>query len=112
MTEIPRLVISIGGALVVLAFVAGLVIRVVGGLLHRPFWKLGLRLYAGSGAGMATISGLFLLTAPLMLQADAWWLALVLVPAGLLTLGIGAAGLSWIVRYEIPDAAWQQPPRT
>jgi len=112
MTEIPRLVTSIGGALVVLAFVSGLVIRVVGGLLHRPFWKLGARLYPAAIAGLPVVSGLLLLTAPLSLDAGARWLAFVLVPAGLLTLGIGAAGLRWIVRYEIPDAAWQQPPRT
>ena len=112
MTEIPRLVTSIGGALVVLAFVAGLVIRVVGGLLHRPFWKLGAGLYPAAIAGLPIVSGLFLLSAPLLLDPDARWLAFVLVPAGLLTLGIGAAGLRWIVRYEIPDAAWQQPPRT
>jgi hypothetical protein len=112
MTEIPRLLISVGGALVVLAFVAGLVIRIVGGLLHRPFWKLGARRYPAVTAGLPVLSGLFLLTAPLSLAADARWLAFVLVPAGLLTLGVGAAGLRWIVRYEIPDAAWQQPPRT
>jgi hypothetical protein len=112
MTEIPRLVTSIGGALVVLAFISGLVIRVVGGLLHRPFWKLGARLYPAAIAGLPVVSGLLLLTAPLSLDADAWWLAFMLVPAGLLTLGIGAAGLRWIVRYEIPDAVWQQPPRT
>jgi hypothetical protein len=112
MTEIPRLVTSIGGALVVLAFISGLVIRVVGGLFHRPFWKLGARLYPAAIAGLPVVSGLLLLTAPLSLDADAWWLAFMLVPAGLLTLGIGAAGLRWIVRYEIPDAVWQQPPRT
>src|SRR6266536_3878658 len=109
MTEIPRQVTSIGFALVILAFVAGLVIRVVGGLLRRPFWKLGARLYPAAIAGLPVVSGLFLLTAPLSLDADARWLAFALVPAGLLMLGIGAAGLRWIVRYDIPDAAWQHP---
>jgi hypothetical protein len=106
MPELPQLVASIGGAIIGLAFLSGVVIRVVGGLLHRRAWKFGTRLCAAAVAGLGVVAGLYLLAVPLSFSLG--WEAPVLIGAGLLWIAVGLFALRWIRRYDLPDAAWQR----
>ena len=103
MEDPQRTIGSVGFALVIAAFATGLVLRVVGGILRRPFWKIGLRLYSASIAALGIVGGLAILTIPFWRFGDAWWIVFLTAPLGVLTAAIGVIGVRWVVRMKVPE---------
>jgi hypothetical protein len=101
--DLQRTIGSIGFAVVIAAFAIGLVLRVVGGILRRPFWKVGLRLYSASIAGLGIVGGLAILTVPFWRFGDAWWIVFLTAPLGILTTAIGVIGVRWVVWMKVPE---------
>jgi hypothetical protein len=101
--DIQRIVGTVGMAVVVVVFVGGVTLRVAGGLLRHPSWKVrGVRLYAGALAASAIVGGLVILATPFWRFGDGWWVELLIAPLGVLTLIIGLAGVRWVARAKIP----------
>lgn len=103
MDDLQRTIGSIGFVIVIAAFVIGLVLRVVGGILRRPFGKTGRRLYSASIAALAIVGGLVILTIPFWRFGEAWWIVFLTVPLGVLTTAVGVVSVRWIVRMKIPE---------
>jgi hypothetical protein len=96
-----------------LAFVSGVPIRFAGGLLHRPFWKVGARLSNAAIAGFALVAGCYLLAVALSFPLPGFglWEALVIAGIGALWITLGVVALRWVVRHDIPDAKWRRSRR-
>jgi hypothetical protein len=97
------------GVAIAVTFFAGVALRVVGGLLHRPFWKVGARLIAASVAALVIWAGLVSLA---FATAFPWTgsdrvEALIFVAVGTVAVAAGVLGVRWAVRYDLPDAPWQ-----
>jgi len=110
MPGLAQLVVSVGGAAIAVTLLSGVALRVVGGLLHRPFWKVGTRLGAVSVAGLVIWAGLQSLA---FATAFAWSgsdrvEALVFVAVGIVAVAAGVLGVRWVVRYDLPEAPWQR----
>jgi hypothetical protein len=107
---LAQLVAWAGGAAIAVTFLSGVALRVVGGLLHRPFWKVGIRLLGASLAGLVMWAGLVSLTfaAAFASTGSARVEALVFVALGLVAFGAGVLGVRWAVGYDLPDAPWQR----
>jgi len=103
---LPQLVATLGGSAIALAFVGGLVICVVGRLLHRPFWKVGARLSVGAVASVVIYGGVELvaLATTFSLTGSDRLEALLFVALGVLGVGAGVGTVRWVVRYDIADA--------
>jgi hypothetical protein len=110
MPELPQLVASIGGAIVAMAFVAGIVIRLVGRFLHRPFWKVGARLSYAAIAGLGVVAGFYLLAIASLfsLPGSDQIEGLLVIVVGLLLIAASVVALRWVSRHDIPDADWQR----
>lgn len=110
MLEQSQLVGSIGAGTMGLAFVSGVLIRLAGGLLHRPFWKVGARLSYAAIAGLALVAGCYLMAVALWFPLTGFglWEALVVAGIGALWIALGVVALRWIFRHDIPDATWQR----
>jgi hypothetical protein len=110
MLEQFQLVGLIGVWTMGLAFVSGVLIRLAGGLLHRPFWKVGARLSNAAIAGLALVAGCYLLAVALSFPLTGFglWEALVIAGIGAMWITLGVVALRWVSRYDIPDAAWQR----
>ena len=98
MPELPGLVGSIGGALVGLTFFAGVLIQLVGRLLHRPFWKVGPRLSYGAVASLGLVAGLYLLAvAPLFsLPGSDRIEGLLIIGVGAIWIAASVVALRWV----------------
>jgi hypothetical protein len=111
MLEQSQLVGSIGVATMGLAFVSGVLIRLAGGVLHRPFWKAGARLSYAAIAGLALVAGCYLLAVAVSFPPTGFglWEALLVVGIGALWFTLGVVALRWVLRHDFPDATWQRP---
>jgi hypothetical protein len=111
--EMAQLVAPISAAALGLAFVVGVLIRLAGQRLRRPFWKVGARLAHGAIAGLGLVAGLYLLTVAQLfsLPGSDRIEGLLIVGMGLMWIAASALGLRWVSRHDIPDATWQQPQR-
>jgi hypothetical protein len=110
MLEQFQLVGLIGAGTMGLAFVSGVLMRFAGGLLHRPFWKVGARVSNAAIAGFALVAGCYLLAVALSFPLPGFglWEALVIAGIGGLWITLGVVALRWVVRHDIPHAAWQR----
>ena len=93
-----ELVAPIGAAALGLAFVAGVLIRLAGQLLRRPFWKAGARLSYGALASLGLVAGLYLLTvAPLFsLPGGDRVVGLPILGIGLISIAASVVALRWV----------------
>ena len=92
------------GFVLLAVFGIGWAIRIVGQLRHRSYWKIGLRLYAGAIAALPIVGGVAILAIPYDRFGDAWWLALLFIPVGLVTIAVGILAIRWIARASIDDS--------
>ena len=103
MEELQRAIGVVGFALVVGAYVTGLVLLVAGRILRRSFWKIGVRLQAGSVVAAGIVGGLVILTVPFWRFGDAWWIVFLTAPLGVLTTAIGVVSVRRIARMAISE---------
>ena len=90
--DLQRTIDSVGFALVIAAFATGIILSVVGGILRRPFWKIGLRLYSATIVALGIVGGVAILTIPFWRFSDDWWIVCLSAPLGMLTTAIGVIG--------------------
>jgi hypothetical protein len=102
MEDLQRTLITVGSGALGLEFAVGVIVRIAGGIVHRPFWKAGVRLYVGALAAAPLLGGLVLLTVPFWKFGDAWWIVVMTAPVGALMTLLGVALIRWVARMKIP----------